>query len=158
MLLASCGNNLRPLEVDYKVTTKEEYDKDVRESKISRKYSEYQMGELSVKLGSIRCVSICDEIFVPDMTRSELNSTDIPEEFKDTKFITSDEVSPEALIIIKPEMKPEEVFDLLESGTAVQYSKSTTVYPLTDKLKEELKNSKYKFVTIESIYEIIAYG
>lgn len=142
----ACSKDLEPLKVDYKVTTMQEYEQKAKESRLSARFSDFQISEIGYAVKSVKILCLGEKVFLADITRDALDTSVLAEKYPDYEvdFICANEVDTSKVLIIKEDSTDAEILEKIPECTAYKSESGTTIYPLTDAIKNLSREAPYK--------------
>lgn len=148
LTIASCGNNIQPLEVNYEVTPLATIEKYQKESLIPKNYSDYRVSELVSKFDSNSSLCLFDKIIICDKNKPETWKNE------EVNYVFCNEIDKSILLTITDTMSTEDLLKKLQTSTAITYTDSDIVIPALSELKTLAKTAVYKDVFIKSLKEV----
>lgn len=150
-----CGFNHKELKVDYEVTTREQYEHNLSESKLGAKYADYQMLEIMSIIGSNSSVCVGDDIFVYDITKATDKISELGEDYSKAKFIFQEDVDRSSELVITKEMTEEELLEKITESSSIRLDGKMRSMPVTEYMLEKSKSAEYKYEFVKSLMEVV---
>lgn len=160
LMLGACSSELKPLKVDYQVTTMQEYEQNVKASKPTARFSDYQVSEIGYSIGSVKILCLGEKVFLADITRDALDIDSLKANYPEYQvdFICKDEVNTSNVLVFTDDITDAVVLEKFPKSTAYQLDGGTVIYPITEEMQESLKKAPYKESFIEYVKETMRLG